>query len=239
MAAAWFTAAAEAGKKSTAQRTFLIRFTVSSPQSIKVALEVPMAATDGANRLVDRLLRTNERWKRVGPELNRTALLIYFLAVPGWLIVWHALVGWEWLLRYRLLLVAFGGALFVFLANIALAFAAATPSYDTELGVYSYVENNAKTVAEFSLAIAIFVLVQFDKKTAVIEPRAARKFLSLIFWSFLFAVVGCLPLYWMPPVASWLITLRHLKTVPFTYSLFILASAIVIFIRETNKDHQP
>lgn len=165
---------------------------------------------------------------------DNAALAVYCLAIPGWLYVWHLLVGYDWLVERRLLFISFTGALFVFSVDIALSFYSKTPDYATELGVYSYVEQNAKTVAGFALAIAIFVLLKFDKDANVMDRPASRKFLSLIFWSFLFAVVGCLPLYWMPPIDGWLTILRHLKTVPYTYSLFILASAIIIFIHEIH-----
>lgn len=171
-----------------------------------------------------------------------SALVIYGLAIPGWLYVWRWLVGYDWLAKQRLLYISLGGALFVFAVNIGLAFVTQTPGYDTELKVYAYVEQNAKTVAGFALAIAIFVLLKFEKEVGAMERPSSRKFLSLIFWSFLFAVVGCMPLYWMPPIDGWLTILRHLKTVPFTYSLFILASAIIIFIYEirlysVNEEH--
>lgn len=167
-------------------------------------------------------------------KIDSAAVVIYCLAIPGWLYLWHALVGYDWLVRHRLLLISFIGALFVFAVNIILAFFAGTPDYATELKIYAYVELNAKTVAGFSLAIAIFVLLKFGKEANVLARPASRKFLLLIFWSFLFAVVGCLPLYWMPAVDGWLSVLRHLKTVPYTYSLFILASAIIIFIYEIH-----
>lgn len=38
----------------------------------------------------------------------------------------------------------------------------------------------------------------------------------------------------MPPKDYWLTALRHIKTVPYLYSLFILAAAITIFIYETE-----
>ena len=165
-------------------------------------------------------------------EHDYSAMVIYSLAMLGWLYIWHLLVGYDWLAERRLLFISLIGALFVFAANIGLSFVAKTPDYTTELEIYPYVEQNAKTTAGFALAIAIFVLLKFDKETGVLERPSSHKFLSLIFWSFLFAVVGCLPLYWMPPFYGWLTILRHLKTVPFTYSLFILASAIIIFIYE-------
>ncbi len=166
--------------------------------------------------------------------MDVSALAIYCLALPGWLYVWHLLVGYDWLNRHPLLYISFFGALFVFAMNIVLAFHTETPNYLTELSIYSYVEQDAKTVSGFALAIAIFVLLKFDKEENVMNRPTSRKFLALIFWSFLFAVVGCLPLYWMPPIDGWLTILRHLKTVPYTYSLFILASAIVIFIDEID-----
>lgn len=167
-------------------------------------------------------------------ERDYSAVVIYSLAIPAWLYIWHLLVGYDWLVRRRLLYISLLGALFVFVFNIGFALITKTPDYATELKVYPYVEQNAKTVAGFALAIAIFVLLKFDKEVSMMERPSSRKFLSLIFWSFLFAVVGCLPLYWMPPMAGWLTVLRHLKTVPFTYSLFILASAIIIFIYEIH-----
>lgn len=163
---------------------------------------------------------------------DEAAIIIYSLAIPGWLYLWHLLVGYDWLASHRLLLISFGGALFVFAANIFLACYTGVPNYQTALKIYAYVELDAKTVAGFALAIAIFVLLKFDKDANMLQRAASRKFLLLIFWSFLLAVVGCLPLYWMPASHDWLSVLRHLKTVPYTYSLFILASAIIVFIYE-------
>lgn len=167
-------------------------------------------------------------------DIDSAAMIIYTLAIPGWLYIWHRLVGYDWMARRRLLFISFAGALFVFAVNIVLAGYASTPDYKTEMSIFIYVEQNAKTVAGFALAIAIFVLLKFDKEVNVMDRPASRKFLSLIFWSFLFAVVGCLPLYWMPPQSDWLTILRHLKTVPYTYSLFILSAAIIIFIYEIH-----
>jgi len=159
-------------------------------------------------------------------------LYVYALAIPGWLLLWHYLIGYPWLRRTRLLYLALLGGGLVFAINLVLLAGARAPNYATELNLYAYVEQNAKTIAGFGLAIAVFVLMKFDKDIGVMEQEAARKFLSLIFWSFLLAVLGCLPLYWVPPAEGCLTLLRHIKTIPYTYSLFILASALIIFIAE-------
>ena len=50
------------------------------------------------------------------------------------------------------------------------------------------------------------------------------------FISFLIIVLGVLPLYWIPQIDGWLTILRNFKTIPYLYSLFILASAIVLYL---------
>ena len=123
------------------------------------------------------------------------------------------------------------GCLFVLAVNF---FLASVPDFATELPIYNYVETNATTMAGLTLAIAIFVVVTFYKEVHAMGTRTARKFLWLTLWAFLFAVVGCLPLYWVPERHGWLTLLRHLKTVPFTYSLFILSAAMIVFLYETR-----
>jgi len=166
--------------------------------------------------------------------MDHYAVAIYFLAGIGWLYAWRAIVGYDWLRQVPLLWVAFIGCLFVLAVNIFLAFFSSVPDFATELPIYNYVETNATTVAGLTLAIAIFVVVTFDKEVHVLGTTTARKFLWLTLWAFLFAVVGCLPLYWVPERTGWLTVLRHLKTVPFTYSLFILSSAMIVFLYETR-----
>jgi uncharacterized membrane protein YfcA len=126
----------------------------------------------------------------------------------------------------------FWGAQFVFIVNMFLAYFAVPLDYSTELQLYPYVENNAKTVAGMSLAIAIFGV--FVSKGEKLEEAhdLVKIFLWLIFWAFLFSVVGSLPLYWVPPGENWLTTLRHIKSVPYFYALFLLASSIIVFLYE-------
>lgn len=168
-------------------------------------------------------------------ECDKSALVIYSIGCIGWLYLWHKLIGPGWLSKNLALYIAYLGSVFVFLVNIILSFYNKTPDYATELNIYSYVEQNAKTVASISLALAIVVFFKYNTEDKGLAPLSSKKFIFLIFCSFLFSVVGCLPLYWMPPIDGWLTTLRHIKTVPFTYSVFFLAAAIIIFISEAHK----
>jgi hypothetical protein len=160
------------------------------------------------------------------------AFWIYLIGLLGWYAVWHYLLGFTILKKLKLLHLSFWGAQLVFIVNIILAVFAVTHDYATELALYPYVESNAKTVAGMSLAIAVFwVFVTKDKLLE--EAHALVKiFLWLLFWAFLISVMGTLPLYWVPPGDHWLTALRHIKSVPFFYSLFILASALIVFMYE-------
>jgi uncharacterized membrane protein len=101
-----------------------------------------------------------------------------------------------------------------------------------EIGIYGFVERNATTVATFTLGIAVFVVLTFEKTESLLDRDESREFLLLVFSSFVLSIVGVLPLYWVPQVFGWLTTLRHLKTVPYTYSLFLLAAAMLIYLHE-------
>ena len=169
-----------------------------------------------------------------GLSVDPIALTIYSVACVLWLPTWRYIVGFKVLREQRLMLLPFLGAFFVLGMNILLALNTSIPSHDKELLLYPYVESNATTVAGLALAISIFVVIIFEKDVRALSERTAKKFLQLVFWSFLFSLMGCLPLYWMPPEFLWLTVLRHLKTVPFTFGLFLLAAAMVVFIYETR-----
>lgn len=167
------------------------------------------------------------------PQFDFLALIIYSIGLLLWFPVWHFLVGFGALKKMKLLYVSFLGAPFVFIVNIILSLYSTINDYTLELQLYPYVEANAKTVAALSLAIAIFAVMKLKSKMDGMTPRTTV-FLWLIFWAFLISVLGTLPLYWVPPHKYWLTALRHIKSVPLFYSLFILGAAIIVFIYETG-----
>jgi hypothetical protein len=162
------------------------------------------------------------------------AIAIYVVGFIAWFPLWRNLVGFDWLKRERLMYLPFLGAMTVFLVNIILAYYAEIPEYSVEIGIYGFVESNAKTIATFTLGIAVFV-VMFEKNASILDDEESKQFLKLVFSSFLLSVVGVLPLYWVPQNFGWLTTLRHLKTAPYLYSLFVFASAMVIYIFKIKK----
>jgi hypothetical protein len=169
-------------------------------------------------------------------DFKNLAILIYTIGLILWFFVWKGLVGYKWLKIERLMYLPFLGGVFAFVVNIILAYYAAIPEYGVEIGIYGFVESNAKTIATFTLGIAVFVVVTFNKEVNILDQEESRQFLTLVFSSFLMSVVGVLPLYWVPQNFGWLTTLRHLKTVPYLYSLFIFAAAMAIYIYEVKKE---
>jgi hypothetical protein len=164
---------------------------------------------------------------------------IYIMGLVIWFFVWRLLIGYAWLKKERMMYIPFCGGIIVFLINVVLALLAEIPEYGIEVGIYGFVEKNAATVALFTLGIAVFVVVTFRKHAKMLAHDNSRKFLQLVFTSFLLSVMGVLPLYWVPQVFGWLTTLRHLKTVPFLYSLFILGAAMTVYLHEIKKDESP
>ncbi|HCU05248.1 MAG: hypothetical protein A2X77_01620 [Gammaproteobacteria bacterium GWE2_42_36] len=163
-------------------------------------------------------------------KFNLMTVIIYSLGIVGWLILWKWLVGYPAFKHKKLLYLVFIGAIFTLVINAIFSIAATIPPYDTELKLYAYVEENSKTVAQLSLTICLFIAVGFTKLSTLMAMDELKRFIWLIFWSLFIAVIGCLPLYWMPASDFWLTALRHLKTVPYIYSLFLLGAAAIFFI---------
>ncbi|OGT06972.1 MAG: hypothetical protein A2103_01395 [Gammaproteobacteria bacterium GWF2_41_13] len=161
---------------------------------------------------------------------NAMTVLIYLLGIAGWLVLWKWLVGYPVFKHKKLLHIVFIGAIFVLVINAILSLTSAIPPYETELKLYAYVEENSKIVAQLSLTICLFIAVGFTKLSTIMAIDELKRFIWLIFWSLFIAVIGCLPLYWMPSSDFWLTALRHLKTIPYVYSLFLLGAAAILFI---------
>ena len=167
-------------------------------------------------------------------QFDFIASIVYLLGLLFWFPLWHYLVGFSLLRKLKLLRIAFFGAPFVFIVNIVLGFFSTVPEYDVELQLYPYVEENAKIVAVTSFAISVFVALRLGSGQIDQANPRIKLFIWLIFWAFLLSVLGALPLYWVPSDKYWLTALRHIKSVPLFYSIFILGAAVIVFLYETG-----
>jgi hypothetical protein len=154
-------------------------------------------------------------------EFKIISVVAYSIGLVGWFLIWKFIIGYDWLKKEPLMHIPLWGGVIVLLINIFLTGISSTPSYEIEIGIYNYVEKNGITVAGFSMAIAVFVVLTFKDSINVLRHDESTQFL---------------PLYWIPQVDGWLTVLRNLKTIPFLYSLFTLASAIVIYLHILKKD---
>jgi hemerythrin-like metal-binding protein len=163
-------------------------------------------------------------------EFKIASILIYILALPLWVLLWWKLIGFGWFKKIPYLQVTFYGALAVLAINLFLAYLAEIPEYDTETGLYTYVETNAITVAGLALVIATLSIVTLSRGSSIDQDRRMNLFIKCIFTAFLLGILGVLPLYWVPQVYGWLTLLRHIKTVPEIFSVFLLGSAMLVYL---------
>ena len=172
-------------------------------------------------------------------QYEAISLCFYGGGLLLWPYIWSKIIGFERMKRIPLLQLPFYMCIALFILNLILVYLAETPTYTIEIGIYEYVERNGITVAGFAMAIAVFVVLTFRERVDIMGHPESRKFLELVFFSFLIVVLGVLPLYWIPQLDGWLTVLRNYKTIPYLYSLFILASAIVLYLFMLNDqlDH--
>jgi len=154
----------------------------------------------------------------------------YSIGLFLWLLLWKYIVGFKWLKKEKTLYLPFIGCLLLLIANIILTWLSKVHSYEIEAGVYDYVEKNAITVASFSMGIAVFVVLKFKPVVDILEHEESVMFLKCVFYSFLIVLLGVLPLYWIPQEIGWIQILRNLKTIPYLFALFILASGIIFYL---------
>jgi hypothetical protein len=163
-------------------------------------------------------------------DFTLLGMIIYLIGIFGWLYLWKVMPGYKWLKHEKIMYFPFLFCIMVFLVNIYLTSVSIVPEYDVEIGIYGFVESNAKSIAAYSLGIAVFVVLTLEKQMKILDTHESKLFIKLIFGAFLIAVIGALPLYWVPQEYGWLTTLRHLKTIPYTYSIFIFATGIITYM---------
>jgi hypothetical protein len=156
------------------------------------------------------------------------SVFVYVLGILGWLFIWKVYNGYKLMKEKKPLILIFLMTILVLGINGVLTLISPIPPYETELKIYEYVEVNSRVIATMALAIAVFAY--YALSTIKRSFDLIKNFLFYIICGFIMVMIGVFPLYWMPANDGWLTVLRHIKTVFYTYSLFSISAAMIVFI---------
>lgn len=151
--------------------------------------------------------------------------LCYIGAAVGWFFLWNMCGGYSVLQEKKLLYIPYVLCPFTLCANAVLVHWERFPPYELERVIHEHLVSNARVIATLALAVGIFVRIG-------LKPKFFDQFLCFILLAFALAVAGVLPVYWQPAVRFTLTCLRHLKTIPYTYSIYLLTAALLCFMDE-------
>lgn len=160
------------------------------------------------------------------PKLRRYVLLIYLLGCGFWLIVWHLVGGYEFMSYTLMLWLPFLSCFIIMGSNMLLWCGPISyEKYDVELDAIKFVETNA---AHMVTAIAGTLVIAAAISAIKNQTPLPKEFIVFQSVAFICAVVGVLPLYWVPSRrVNCLVMLRHLKTVPFTYAISLFLAGLL------------
>ena len=165
-------------------------------------------------------------------KLKRNIFLIYSLGCGVWFIVWYFLDGYGLMSNTFLLWFPFIACLIILIANMLLWKSIERnedcENYDKELQKIQYVERNAAHMVTAITGVLIIAAAISAMKGNTPIPKDVIMFEST---AFICSVVGVLPKYWIPSKKShWMVVLRHLKTVPFTYAISLFLSGLLTLL---------
>lgn len=159
---------------------------------------------------------------------------IYVGGAVVWLLLWVPMNGYSQLVTIPLLWASFATCFVIFFLNSALLYVHEhLGNIETEVEYIAFVERNASYVVA-----GVFVTFLITNALIITRSIVGLKLdaLPTEFYQFqlvalVFAIVGVLPLYWIPPDRQrWLHVLRHLKTVPLTFAICLFLGGIIILL---------
>ena len=165
-------------------------------------------------------------------KLKKILISVYLLGIIGWCLTWFFVDGFQYSSKIYLLWFPFIACIVILVVNLLLwkdiDKVDDPDNYDKELQKIQYVERNAAhMVTSITGVLLIATAISAIKSNSPI-PSEAILFESL---AFICAVVGVLPKYWIPSRKPyWLVILRHLKTVPFTYAISLFLGGLIILL---------
>lgn len=154
---------------------------------------------------------------------------IPILGSIGWLLLWKIPGGYS-ALSNKLLYFPLVFTPLVLLSQIAfLIWHPYFVDFNTEEALVTVIERNNQQLitATFGILVLAATFANFKSITII-----SREFLLHISFSLICSVM-VLELYWFPTssIASYFV-LRHLKTIPYTYSIGFLLSGVLVLIQE-------
>lgn len=166
---------------------------------------------------------------KILPSLKRKIFLIYMIGCGLWPIIWYNCNGFKIMNQIQLLWVPFLSPFVILLSNLFLwRGVVGYKDYMVELTAIEFVERNSSYVSSAIYGVIVMASAILAVKNTIFLPKEFIIFESL---AFIFVVVGTFPLYWIPAKkVRWLVLLRHLKTVPFTYSIAFFLSGLLTLL---------
>ena len=176
-------------------------------------------------------MKNKERLRKISKRRN--IFMIYSLGCVLWFIAWYLIEGYDIMNQNKLIWVPFVSCLIILLSNMFLWRTIEdheyATSYKKELIKIQYVEKNAAHMVTAITGVLIIAAAVSVMKDNASIPGEVIKFESA---AFICAVVGVLPKYWVPSTQGhWLEVLRHVKTVPFTFSISFFLGGLLSILR--------
>ncbi|MFO7857551.1 MAG: hypothetical protein R6V11_01370 [Ectothiorhodospiraceae bacterium] len=156
---------------------------------------------------------------------------IYALAIPVWLLVWHAVDGYSLLRRTRLLWLPFGLCLAYLVGNLLVVglLGAQTGDAQYEESRFVFIGERAMIAVQATASVLIVATLVYG----LTIRKVPVDFIRFMVYSFV-ALLGLMaPIIWIPEgSATGLYLLRHFQTVGLTFGLFLCVGGIVVLLRD-------
>lgn len=159
------------------------------------------------------------------------AIISYLIGIIAWPWLWRVPEGFSLLSQLTLLYFPFIlTPLVLMLQIIFILWEPGISDFHTEENLVAAIEtNNSQLVtATFGVLVLAATLASFNFIKSI-----SRTFLLYMSLSLIASIGGVLMLYWLPLThAEAYFVLRHLKTIPYTYSIGFLLTGTLIIIQE-------
>jgi len=161
-------------------------------------------------------------------------IFIYTSGLIFWLVIWYITDSFSYAKKNRLIYFPLLLIPVVFILEILFfLWDPAVGTFQVEEDLVIVIERNNHQLITATFGIIVLAATLFNFK---IIRNIKKGFLSFVSLSLLCSVGGVLVLYWLPtsnPTAYF--TLRHFKTVPYTYSIGFFLTGLLMLLQEVAR----